>query len=212
MPELCDLYGFYVVAESDIETHGTVMLYQEQPMDFERLIEVFGLVPRTPMFENAILDRVQRNVKRDQNHACIVMWSLGNEAGFGPAFEKAGRWVKAYDPSRLCHYEGMHYAAEDSDTSMLDVHSRMYASTQEIKQYFDQRTDPRPLMLCEYIHAMGNGPGDTQDYQTLIDRYPGFCGGFVWEFCDHAVYMGKTPLWKTQVLLRRGFRRVPARR
>ena len=196
MPELCDAYGFYVVAESDIETHGTVMLYPEQPMDFERLKRVFSLVPTTPMFDDAIMDRVQRNVKRDQNHACIVMWSLGNEAGYGAAFEKAGRWVKNYDPTRLCHYEGAYYAAEGSDTSMLDVYSRMYPSTQEIKRYFTEHTDPRPLMLCEYIHAMGNGPGDAQDYQALIDRYPGFCGGFVWEFCDHAVDMGKTPYGK----------------
>ena len=189
MPELCDRYGFYVVSESDVEAHGVVSLYGDSFGTFD---EKYGLIARDPMFEDAILDRVQRNVKRDRNHACVVMWSLGNEAGYGPAFEKAGRWVKRYDPSRLCHYEGMFHALDGSDTSMLDVHSRMYAKPQEIEAYFAQRTDSRPLMLCEYIHAMGVGPGNAQEYQELIDRYPGLCGGFVWEFCDHAVYMGKT--------------------
>ena len=193
MPELCDRYGFYVVAESDVETHGTVMLYPDQPMSRERLQQTFSIAPRDPMFFKAILDRVQRNVIRDKNHASVVMWSLGNEAGYGPAFEEAGRWVKRYDPTRLCHYEGMFYAQEDSDTSIPDVISRMYPNLWEIEDYFEQKRDPRPLVLCEYIHAMGNGPGDAQDYQTLIDRYPGFCGAFVWEFCDHAVKMGETP-------------------
>ncbi|HPJ03203.1 MAG TPA: glycoside hydrolase family 2 TIM barrel-domain containing protein [Candidatus Limiplasma sp.] len=193
MPELCDRYGFYVIAESDIEAHGTVMLYPEQPMPADRLKQTFSIVPRDPMFREAILDRVQRNVLRDRNHASIVMWSLGNEAGYGPAFEEAGRWVKACDPTRLCHYEGTLYAQEDSDASIPDVVSRMYPSIREVEDYFEQKRDTRPLVLCEYIHAMGNGPGDAQDYQTLIDRYPGFCGGFVWEFCDHAVYMGQTP-------------------
>jgi len=189
MPELCDEYGFYVVSESDVEAHGVMELYGDLHGTFN---EKYALIAKDPMFEEAILDRVRRNVKRDKNHACVVMWSLGNEAGFGAAFEKAGRWVKQYDPSRLCHYEGMFYVQDDSDTSMLDVYSRMYAKTQEVIEYFEQKQDARPFMLCEYIHAMGNGPGDAQDYQELIDRYPGFCGGFVWEFFDHAVYMGDT--------------------
>ncbi len=193
MPELCDRYGFYVIAESDVESHGTVTLYPEQPMPMERLKQVFSIVPADPQFKQAILDRVQRNVKRDQNHACIIMWSLGNESGYGSAFEAAGRWVKTYDSTRLLHYESARYALEGCDTSIPDVFSRMYPSIREIEDYFDQKRDPRPLVLCEYIHAMGNGPGDAQDYQKLIDRYPGFCGGFVWEFCDHAVLMGTTP-------------------
>ncbi len=187
MPELCDRYGFYLISESDIEAHGTVMLYGCGDMNLK---QKFSIVPRSPMFQEAILDRVQRNVLRDENRPCILLWSLGNEAGFGPAFEKAGRWVKDYDPTRLCHYEGMFYAQEDSDTSMLDVVSRMYPSLREITAYFEEKQDSRPLVLCEYIHAMGNGPGDAQEYQKLIDRYPGFCGGFVWEFCDHAVDAG----------------------
>ena len=189
MPELCDRYGFYLIAESDLEAHGTVLLYGSETQDIKK---TFSIIPRDPMFEAAILDRVQRNVLRDINRPCILIWSLGNESGYGPSIEKAGRWVKAKDPARLCHYEGMVYAQEDSDTSMLDVTSRMYPTLQYIRDYFEKHQDPRPLVLCEYIHAMGNGPGDAQDYQELIDRYPGFCGGFVWEFVDHAIDAGQT--------------------
>lgn len=209
MPELCDRYGFYVVAESDIESHGTVTLYPELPITRERLNRVFGIVPGEPMFKEAILDRVRRNVKRDQNHACVVMWSLGNEAGYGPAFEAAGRWVKEYDSTRLCHYEGIYHAPPGCDTSIPDVFSRMYPSLKEIEEYFAQKNDPRPLVMCEYIHAMGNGPGDPQDYQALIDRYPGLCGGFVWEFCDHAVWMGTTPDGKPKYLYGGDFGEYP---
>jgi len=189
MPELCDQYGFYLIAESDIEAHGVVELYPNRDMNLKQR---FSIIAEDPMFEKAILDRVQRNVLRDQNHACIIMWSLGNESGYSQSFEKAGRWVKAYDPSRLCHYEGALYAQEGGDTSMLDVTSRMYPTLEFIRDYFENRQDMRPLVLCEYIHAMGNGPGDAHDYQELIDRYPGFCGGFVWEFCDHAIDKGFT--------------------
>ena len=190
MPELCDRYGFYLIGESDVESHGTVLLYG---CENQNLKKIFSIMPRDPMFEKAILDRVQRNVLRDQNRPSILLWSLGNESGYGPAFEKAGRWVKAYDPSRLCHYEGAYYAQEDSDTSMLDVVSRMYPPLQDITDYFDRKRDARPLVLCEYVHAMGNGPGGVREYQELIDRYPGFVGGFVWEFCDHAVDAGAAP-------------------
>ncbi len=189
MPELCDRYGMYLISESDVESHGVVMLYADHGMNLKQR---FSLIARDPMFEEAIADRVRLNVQRDRNHACIVMWSLGNEAGFGPAFEKAGRWVKAYDPTRLCHYEGAYYAQEDCDTSMLDITSRMYPPLTDIIDYFENKRDQRPLVLCEYIHAMGNGPGDAQNYQELIERYPGFCGGFVWEFCDHAIDGGHT--------------------
>ncbi len=190
MPELCDAYGFYLIAETDLESHGTVELFGEQPLLGERLKQKFSIVPRDPMFEEAILDRVRRNVLRDRNHACILFWSLGNETGYGPAMEKAGRWVKACDPTRLLHYEGAFYAQADSDISMMDVVSRMYSPLTDILDYFDHHRDPRPFVLCEYVHAMGNGPGGVREYFELMDRYPGFCGGFVWEFCDHAVSAG----------------------
>ncbi len=195
MPELCDEYGFYVIAESDVEAHGVNSLY-EQPKEHTpgEFAVKYGLIANMPMFETPILDRVQMNVQRDKNHASVVIWSLGNEAGFGMAFENAGRWIKSFDTSRLTHYEGMTHQPDnrENDTSMLDLHSRMYASVAEIEDYFENRVDPRPFIQCEYIHAMGNGPGDAWDYQQLIDKYDGFCGGFVWEFCDHGVLMGYT--------------------
>ncbi len=199
MPELCDQYGFYVMMESDIESHGVVTLYnslswERKDENLGRFNHAYGLIAREPMFEEAILDRVQRNVLRDKNRPSILFWSLGNESGFGPNFEKAGRWVKAYDPSRLLHYEGAYHLSPflDNDTSMLDLYSRMYASLDDVRDYFENKKDFRPFIQCEYIHAMGNGPGDAWDYQQLIDQYPGFVGGFVWEFCDHSVDMGKT--------------------
>lgn len=198
--ELCDQYGFYLLSESDVECHGVVSLYQADRQTvrdqeaIDRHSETYSRIARDPMFEPAILDRVQRNVIRDKNSASVLIWSLGNESGYGPCLEKAGRWVKAYDPSRLTHYEGAVHLPPSlaCDTSMLDLHSEMYSPLQRINDYFESQVDTRPFILCEYIHAMGNGPGDVWDYQQLIDKYPGFCGGFVWEFCDHAVYMGKT--------------------
>lgn len=192
MVELCDELGFYVMDESDVETHGVLTIYDVSDLHYH---DRYARIARMPMFEAAILDRVQRNVMRDKNSASVLIWSLGNESGFGENFQKAGRWVKQYDPSRLCHYESsclLPHNDFDGDTSMLDFHSRMYPTLQDIHDYFTKGTDKRPFILCEYIHAMGNGPGDALDYQRLIDQYPGLCGGFVWEFCDHAIHMGKT--------------------
>lgn len=191
-PQLCSEYGFYLIAESDLETHGSSYLYSSQ----QEWIDNYCLLAVDPMFQAAILDRVQRNVIRDKNCTAVVAWSLGNESGYGENFEIAGRWVKKYDPSRLVHYEAMNLQSSHShinDTSMLDLYSQMYITLEDVRAYFEEKKDPRPYLLCEYIHAMGNGPGDAEDYQELIEKYPGFCGGFVWEWCDHAVYMGKTP-------------------
>ena len=186
--EYCDQLGFYVIGESDIEIHGVCTLYGA---NYEG---IYGMLAHDPSFEKTILDRVQRNVHRDKNHASVVIWSLGNEAGFGQNFQKAGRWVKEYDPTRLTHYEGdAHPWPEfDGDRSMIDLHSRMYASTQYVDNYFASGNNPKPFIQCEFTHAMGNGPGDLEDYYQQIYRYDGFCGGFVWEWCDHAIYMGKT--------------------
>ncbi len=226
--QLCSQYGFYVIAEADLETHGS-----SQP--FGRYVEDHASeLADDPAYEKAILDRVQRSVIRDKNNAAAVIWSLGNESDYGENLEKAGRWVKEYDPSRLLHYEGnfVHRKDRQPDCSMLDLFSRMYASTQLIDAYFAPwpdnvpfgqfktpedapqefryqlqlfrennssafftagTTEKKPFLLCEYIHAMGNGPGDAEDYQQQIMKYDGFCGGFVWEWCDHAVFGGRTP-------------------
>lgn len=187
--ELCDRYGFYVIAEADVEMHGVTAVYggsQEH---------TYCTLARDPRTEWPVLDRVQRSVIRDKNHPSVLFWSLGNESGYGPSFAKAGCWVKEYDPSRLTHYESSIYddGTGDNDVSMLDVYSRMYPSLEEIRRYFDEEKGQKPYVLCEYTHAMGNGPGDAEDYQELIRRYDGLCGGFVWEWCDHAVRLGRGP-------------------
>ncbi|MCL2221442.1 MAG: DUF4981 domain-containing protein [Oscillospiraceae bacterium] len=185
---LCDKYGFYVISESDLEMHGTVAIFGGNMTD------TYSLIAMDERFDKAIMDRTQRNVIRDKNSPSVVIWSLGNESGYGPGFEKAGRWIKEYDPSRLTHYESEEWILPGykKDSSMLDVKSRMYASLSWVDEYFEKAEDSRPFMHCEFIHAMGNGPGDAEDnYQQML-KYPGYFGAFVWEWCDHAVYMGKT--------------------
>ncbi|MCH5211568.1 MAG: DUF4981 domain-containing protein [Oscillospiraceae bacterium] len=185
--ELCDELGFYVCAESDIEIHGVCAYYGgSQP-------ETFGQLAQDERFEAAIIDRVQRNVLRDKNRTSVIIWSLGNEGGFGPSFEKAGKWVKMFDPSRPTHYESSVWETlgHKNDTSMLDLYSTMYASPESIVEYFSDSKNKKPYIMCEFLHAMGNGPGSIYDYWDLIDKYDGFVGAFIWEWCDHAIYMGK---------------------
>ena len=190
--ELCDRYGFYVIAESDIEMHGYLSTYHS---DRENTL---GLLDEGGVFTEAVLDRVQRNVIRDKNHPCVLIWSLGNEAGFGYAYQNAGRWTKEYDPTRLTHYESSTWDHSNRfDKSMLDLYSRMYATTEEIDSYFAEEGPKKPFIQCEFVHAMGNGPGDIEDYYQQIMKYDGFCGGFVWEWCDHAVNQGIAENGKT---------------
>ena len=190
--ELCDRYGFYVIAESDIEMHGYLSTYHS---DRENTL---GLLDEGGVFTEAVLDRVQRNVIRDKNHPCVLIWSLGNEAGFGYAYQNAGRWTKEYDPTRLTHYESSTWDHSNRfDKSMLDLYSRMYATTEEVDSYFAEEGPKKPFIQCEFVHAMGNGPGDIEDYYQQIMKYDGFCGGFVWEWCDHAVNQGIAENGKT---------------
>lgn len=184
--ELCSVYGFYVVGESDLEAHGASRFYGASGLD------TYGDLVQREIFAESILDRNQRNVIRDKNNASIVMWSMGNEAGYSKAFEDTGRWIKEYDPTRLVHYEGSIHqtGGHINDTSMLDVYSTMYASVPNIEEYL--KSNPKPYMLCEFVHAMGNGPGDMEDYFDCIYAHDRFVGGFVWEWCDHAIYRGIT--------------------
>lgn len=191
-PELCDRYGFYMIAESDIEMHGYLSTYNS---DRENTL---GLLDDGGLFTEAVLDRVQRNVIRDKNHPSVLIWSLGNEAGFGYAYQNAGRWAKEYDPTRLTHYESSTWDHSNRfDKSMLDLYSRMYASTEDVDNYFADNGPKKPFIQCEFVHAMGNGPGDIEDYYQQIMKYDGFCGGFVWEWCDHAVALGTAENGKT---------------
>ena len=170
---------------------------------------------------------MEANVERDKNVTSVLIWSLGNEAGYGGNFERASHWVKDRDPSRLCHYEGSihgggfiapeqqitfeykRYPREGNvhDFSAIDLYSRMYPGYEEFEAFGKEGikslaqlaeknggfTRPVPMILCEYTHAMGNGPGDPEDYWQIIYKYPNLCGAFVWEWCDHSIYMGKTP-------------------
>lgn len=184
---LCDEYGFYVIAESDIETHGTTLCKLNPGRDD------YSICARDPRFLAPILDRVSRNVIQNYNRCCVVMWSLGNESGYGENFETAAKWVRCYDQSRAVHYENFNECPDSfaPDLSLLDVYSRMYASPGMIEEHFAQGKYRKPYVLCEYVHAMGNGPGDPEDYYQLFDRHPECCGGFVWEWCDHAYVLGE---------------------
>lgn len=184
--QLCNEYGFYVVGESDLEAHGATRFYGGGADN------TYGDLVQNEIFAAAILDRNERNVIRDKNNPCIIMWSMGNEAGYSKAFEDTGRFIKSYDPTRLLHYEGSVHETgpHKNDTSMLDVYSTMYESPASIENYLE--TNQKPYMLCEFVHAMGNGPGDIEDYFECIYKHDRFVGGFVWEWCDHAIDRGIT--------------------
>ncbi len=186
-PELCSAYGFYVIAEADLECHGTTMIYGGSDQD------TFALLAQDPDWKEAFFDRQERNVIRDKNECSVIFWSMGNESGYGENFEEAGRWIREYDPTRLLHYEGSVWesAGYKNDLSMLDVMSRMYPPAEWVKEYCEDRRMKKPLILCEFVHAMGNGPGDIEDYMELMNAQDKFCGGFVWEWCDHATWEGK---------------------
>ncbi len=194
MPELCDEYGFYLIAEADLETHGT---NEVKPWERGSWVYMRSLLTDDPAYFDIVLDRNQRNVIRDKNHASVIFWSMGNESGFGRNLQETAKWIKCYDPSRMVHYEGGTGSPVTPehpmpDTSMLDVFSKMYPSVANITEHMEKGEDLRPYVLCEYVHAMGNGPGDIEDYQELINKYDRFCGGFVWEFCDHIIDRGTT--------------------
>ncbi|WP_455835936.1 glycoside hydrolase family 2 TIM barrel-domain containing protein [Pseudarthrobacter siccitolerans] len=178
---LADQLGFYVVLECDLETHGFESAgWAQNPSD-------------DPQWEEALVDRMRRTVERDKNHPAVIMWSLGNEAGTGRNLAAMSRWTKDRDPSRPIHYEG------DWSSANVDVYSRMYASQAEtalIGQGIEPPLDDAaldagrrsmPFVLCEYVHAMGNGPGGMTEYQELFEKYPRLMGGFVWEWLEHGI-------------------------
>ncbi|TNU76456.1 glycoside hydrolase [Miniimonas arenae] len=179
--DLCDEYGLYVVDENDLETHGFIAAgWRGNPTD-------------DPAWTDVLVDRVTRMVHRDAHHASIILWSLGNEAGEGRNLAAMSAAIRALDPSRPIHYEG------DWSSEHVDVYSRMYASTQEVALIgrgeedaladgeLDARRRGLPFMQCEYVHAMGNGPGGFTDYDDLFDAHPRLMGGFVWEWKDHGI-------------------------
>ncbi|MEU8221064.1 glycoside hydrolase family 2 TIM barrel-domain containing protein [Kribbella sp. NPDC048915] len=179
--ELCDELGFWVMDECDYETHGFYLLdWAGNPADDARFLE-------------ASLHRMRRTVERDKNHPCVVMWSLGNEAGVGSNLTAMAAWTRERDPSRPVHYEG------DPTCADVDVYSRMYASHAEVEAIgkraekpladpvLDARRRAMPFVLCEYSHAGGNGPGGLPEYEALFDRYERCQGGFLWEWMEHGI-------------------------
>ena len=196
--EMCDKYGFMVIDEADIEAHGPFMIYRKEDTDYNRFKRWNEKIADDPVWEEAIVDRVKLMVERDKNRFCIVIWSMGNESAYGCNFEKALEWTKNFDPDRITQYESARYRNYDEtyDYSNLDVYSRMYPALSEIQEYLD-KDGSKPFLLVEYCHSMGNGPGDFEDYFQMIQDNDKMCGGFVWEWCDHAIAHGTAENGKT---------------
>ncbi|GAA3407660.1 glycoside hydrolase family 2 TIM barrel-domain containing protein [Paenibacillus hodogayensis] len=179
--DLCDEYGFYVIDEADLECHGVGSAFGWAEGAFHKL-------SADPDWKEAFVERAVRMVERDKNHASVIIWSMGNESGYAANHIAMAEWTKGRDHSRPVHYEGAapHYKGSE-DTACLDMESRMYASVQAIEEYAANGDHTKPLFLCEYSHAMGNGPGDLKDYWDVIYIYPLLMGGCVWEWCDHGI-------------------------
>lgn len=187
--QLCDELGMYVIDEADMESHGCVEVYND--FKWSRGYNGIALLASDERFKKAILDRSESLVKRDINRPCVVFWSLGNESGYGTNMLAAGELVKSLDDTRLLHYESTHKLDDTSD-EILDVVSEMYTSPEDMMKFLEKEDEKRPFILCEYCHAMGNGPGDLEDYHNIFYSNERFCGGFVWEWSDHACPLGVT--------------------
>lgn len=165
--QLCDKYGLYMVGEANIECHGILDTEYKQLADREDWYPAFH-------------DRMCRMIKRDRNHTAIIIWSMGNESGYGKSFEKLYDMSKAMDPTRPVQYEGGGYYAKS------DIYCPMYARIWALRRHVNQR-DERPLILCEYAHAMGNSEGNLKDYWDLINKYDQLQGGFIWDWVDQTI-------------------------
>ena len=176
--DLCDRYGLYVIDEADLETHG-FGYYGD-----------WGYLAKHPDWQEAFLDRAVRMVERDKNHPSVIMWSLGNESGYGPNHDAMAEWIHRRDPTRPVHYCE---AWENGVPSpVTDIVSRMYDSVEALAAAGQRTDDPRPYFLCEYAHAMGNGPGNLREYWDTFRAHRRLLGGCVWEWCDHGL-LQRTP-------------------
>lgn len=163
--DLCDEYGLYLIDETNLETHG-----------------VGGELSQDPTWATAYLDRAMRMVLRDKNHACVLLWSLGNESGCGPNHAAMAAWMRAYDPTRLIHYEGGRPGPDISD-----VFSVMYPDLAWIRTVLADSQEKRPVMMCEYAYAKGNASGNFNKFWDMVDTYPRFQGGCIWDWSDKAL-------------------------
>ncbi|GKX29287.1 beta-galactosidase [Vallitalea longa] len=168
--DICDEFGIYVIDEADLETHGFEIIKQDT-----RLCNDEKWLP-------SYIDRIERVVERDRNHTCVILWSLGNESSYGNNFKKMYEWCKKNEPIRPVHYEG------DFKNESIDVSSTMYSSVGSLYELDTQLSPKRPHILCEFAHAMGNGPGSLKEYYTLVEKSNRVQGIFVWEFKDQGVY------------------------
>ena len=167
--DLCDELGLYVIDEADIETHGRWRATSDDPA-----------------YAAAFLERGMRMVLRDRSHPCVIAWSLGNESGYGPSHDAMAAWIRRVDPSRPLHYEGGFSRDLDAASPVSDIVCPMYASVERIVQWSADGRDRRPLILCEYNHAMGQA-GGLADYWAVFGEVEGLQGGFVWEWADHGL-------------------------
>ena len=180
--ELCDELGFYVILETDIESHGFVRRFANVPYQYDSDAPEW---PGTnPVWLSEHLERMERAVDRDRNHCSIIMWSTGNESGHGPNHIAMLKWLKSLGDGRLRHCED---ATRKEKYDNVDVISNMYHSVATVAAMAEDPSLHLPIMLCEYAHAMGNGPGDVWDYNEMFDHYPNVIGGCVWEWADHTV-------------------------
>ena len=191
--QLCDEYGLYVMSEADNESHGTQTQFLADDSWPNTVEQWNARIANDPDWIRPTLDRVRHCVVRERNRPSIISWSAGNECAYGWTLEVALEWIKQVDPTRVTHYESAYYRSKDRryDYSSIDLYSRMYPGLDEIRDYLDSGPD-KPLILVEYSHAMGNGPGDLEDYWRIIRDDDRVCGGFIWEWCDHTVRAGTT--------------------
>lgn len=190
--DLADELGFWVMDEADLECHGFETIEDASLGPEERSMPFFERQQLTkknaakwtsdnPDWKEAYLDRAKQVVHRDKLHPSVVIWSLGNEAFYGRNHTAMCEWIKAYDPTRLVHYE------PDLDAEHMDMHSRMYPSVEFVESFGQDKSKIKPLVLCEFVHAMGTGPGNIKEYLDLFYQYPSLQGGWEWEFANHGL-------------------------
>lgn len=194
MAQMCDELGIYLIEEADIETHGSVdaSLCYKDDMDTKTDLDGMGMVVAMPEYAGQLMDRIETMICRDYNRSSVLIWSLGNESGYSSYLRNAGKRAMELDPDRLVHYESIEPQYQRKETEdIFPIRSRMYPSFQWMKDYGETEGLRRPLVLCEYSHAMGNGPGDLEDYWEIIYSRECFMGAFVWEWAEHGIYTGK---------------------